>query len=74
MAAYYKGHEIQVIAVRIPQTGCWTVSSWVIWNLANDCGTKMILHHSLDFGNPQQAMRVGVEFAIKWIADHKALP
>jgi hypothetical protein len=71
MVTYYKGHVIRVCAVRVPQTGCWTVWAWVVWNFANDCGTKMILHDSLDFGNPQQAVQIGVEFALKWIAEPK---
>jgi hypothetical protein len=71
MEIYYKGHVIRVCVVRIPQTGCWTIWSWVIWNSANGGGTKTLLHHSLDLANSHQAMQAGIEIAAKWIGERR---
>jgi hypothetical protein len=67
MEAHYKGHTIRVSAVRIPQNGRWTVRSWVSWASPNDSVEKMIVHTDLEFGNPEEALQAGVDFAIRWI-------
>ena len=67
MEAHYKGHTIRVSAVRFPQTGRWTVRSWVIWDFPNDSDAEMIVHPDSEFGSVEEAMQAGVQFAIKWI-------
>ena len=67
MERHYKGHTIRVSALRIPQTGLWTVRSYVSWKFANDSGDETIVHAELEFGTVKEAMQAGVEFAIKWI-------
>jgi hypothetical protein len=68
---HYKGHTIRVSLVRIPQTDRWTVRSYVSWKFANNSGEETIVHADLQFGTVEEAMRAGVEFAIKWIDQGK---
>lgn len=72
MVAHYKGHTIWVSAVRIPQTDRWTLRSFVSWKIGNNSGEETIVHADLEFGTVEEAMHIGVEFAIKWIDEGKA--
>jgi hypothetical protein len=54
---HYKGHSIRVSAVRFPQTGRWTVRSYVSWNYANDSGEETIVRANLQFATVEEAMR-----------------
>jgi hypothetical protein len=69
---HYKRHTIRVTAVRILQTGRWTVRSYVSWKFANDSGEETIVYTDLEFSTVEEAMEAGVEFAIKWIDEGKA--
>jgi hypothetical protein len=48
----------------------WTVRSYVSWKFANS-GEETLVHADLEFGTVEEAMRAGVEFAIKWIDEGK---
>jgi hypothetical protein len=39
----------------------------VSWASPNDSVEKMIVHTDLEFGNPEEALQAGVDFAIRWI-------
>jgi hypothetical protein len=69
---HYKRHTIRVTAVRILQTGRWTVRSYVSWKFANDSGEETIVYTYFEFSTVEEAMEAGVEFAIKWIDEGKA--
>jgi hypothetical protein len=68
---YYKGHTIRVSAVRIPQINRWTVRSFVSWKFGNNSGEETLVRTDLEFRTVEEAMRAGVEFAIKWIDNGK---
>ena len=41
------------------------------WKFSNDSSQESIVHTDLEFGSVDEAMQVGVEFAIKWIDEGK---
>jgi hypothetical protein len=45
--------------------------SLVSWKFANHSGEETLVHTDLHFGTVEEAMRAGVEFAIKWIDNGK---
>jgi hypothetical protein len=47
------------------------VRTYVSWNFANNSGEETLVHTDLEFGTVEEAMRAGVEFAIKWIDNGK---
>ena len=71
MVRHYKGHTIRVSAVRIPQIDRWTVRSFVSWKFGNNSGQETLVRTDLEFRTVEEAMRAGVEFAIKWIDNGK---
>jgi hypothetical protein len=48
------------------------VRSFVSWQFANNSGEETLVNSALEFGTVEEAMRAGVEFAIKWIDEGKA--
>ncbi len=74
MQARYEGHLIQVYAVQVPHSGLWRCVAVIHWSERNEGHLKTLSCEDREFANEDDALRIALEVAQKWIRDGKPEP